>query len=526
MTVKALEDGRCGVENQYVPRRHPRRQPPGAEAGRRGLRGLRPQVARHRVDSRERLPAARGVPRPSTPSSTFDVAGIAAEESPLCIAGQILQGIRKPQRVPGVRHALHSGAPARRADGLLRGCLRGLLPLREAGVSGSRREAAPEPVGDLALGPVCPLPISEYPTVQLAHGGGGRLTQHADRAHVRAQLREPRARAAARRRGARRRRRAARLLHRFLSSSGRSSFPAATSARSPSTARSTISRCAARGRWRSPARLILEEGLPMETLWRIISSMKAAAAAVGVPIVTGDTKVVDRGKGDGVYINTAGIGRIADGIEISPQARPARRQGPALRRDRRARHRDPVGARRARLRSADRERLGAAARARRGASRRARRAASTCCAIRPAAASPRRSTRSPAGAGVGIRLDEAALAGRRRRCAAPARSSGSIRSTSRTKARRSPSSPARRRTRRWPSGGGIRSAGRRSCIGEVVDGAGGSRHPAQLDRRHPHRRPALRRAAAADLLSFSWRRCGTLSPAPRSGAPWRDAAAT
>ncbi|MCB0231152.1 MAG: hydrogenase expression/formation protein HypE, partial [Anaerolineae bacterium] len=71
------------------------------------------------------------------------------------------------------------------------------------------------------------------------------------------------------------------------------------------------------------AGLILEEGLPMEDLWRIVQSMQRAADEVGVPVVTGDTKVVDRGKGDGVYINTTGIGLIPAGVQISPtRARP------------------------------------------------------------------------------------------------------------------------------------------------------------------------------------------------------------
>ena len=71
------------------------------------------------------------------------------------------------------------------------------------------------------------------------------------------------------------------------------------------------------------ASFILEEGLPMDELWRIVQSMAAAAAAAGVRIVTGDTKVVERGKGDGIFINTAGIGAIPPGIQISPKrARP------------------------------------------------------------------------------------------------------------------------------------------------------------------------------------------------------------
>lgn len=63
---------------------------------------------------------------------------------------------------------------------------------------------------------------------------------------------------------------------------------------------------------------ILEEGLPMETLQRVVASMADAARAAGVPIATGDTKVVDRGRGDGLYVNTAGIGVIEHNLDIGP----------------------------------------------------------------------------------------------------------------------------------------------------------------------------------------------------------------
>jgi len=65
---------------------------------------------------------------------------------------------------------------------------------------------------------------------------------------------------------------------------------------------------------------IIEEGLPTETLWRVAQSMKQAAEIAGVSVVTGDTKVVDRGKGDGLFINTAGIGEIAHDMTIAPSA--------------------------------------------------------------------------------------------------------------------------------------------------------------------------------------------------------------
>ncbi|MEN9480432.1 MAG: hydrogenase expression/formation protein HypE [Pseudomonadota bacterium] len=71
------------------------------------------------------------------------------------------------------------------------------------------------------------------------------------------------------------------------------------------------------------AGFILEEGFPLADLARIVQSMAAAAKEAGVPIVTGDTKVVERGKGDGVFITTTGVGVVAPGMELSGnRARP------------------------------------------------------------------------------------------------------------------------------------------------------------------------------------------------------------
>src|SRR5512141_1541927 len=64
------------------------------------------------------------------------------------------------------------------------------------------------------------------------------------------------------------------------------------------------------------AGFILEEGVEFELLDRVVASMRAAADEAGVSIIAGDTKVVQRGKADGVYINTTGVGLIEDGIEI------------------------------------------------------------------------------------------------------------------------------------------------------------------------------------------------------------------
>jgi hydrogenase expression/formation protein HypE len=78
-----------------------------------------------------------------------------------------------------------------------------------------------------------------------------------------------------------------------------------------------LSMCGARPLYLSCG-FILEEGLPMEDFWRIVQSMRAAADEAGVQLVTGDTKVVDRGKADKIFINTAGIGVVPEGIDIQP----------------------------------------------------------------------------------------------------------------------------------------------------------------------------------------------------------------
>jgi hydrogenase expression/formation protein HypE len=71
------------------------------------------------------------------------------------------------------------------------------------------------------------------------------------------------------------------------------------------------------------AAFILEEGLPLDTLRRVVASMQQAAAKAGVQIITGDTKVVEKGSADGIFINTTGIGRVREDVSLSAsQARP------------------------------------------------------------------------------------------------------------------------------------------------------------------------------------------------------------
>ena len=176
--------------------------------------------------------------------------------------------------------------------------------------------------GERLAGLQCPLPASEHTTVLLAHGGGGRLTQSLIETLFLDAFRNP----------------ALAALHdgAVLSlEGGRFAFSTDSFVIRPlffpggdigslavHGTVNDVAMCGARPIALS-AGFILEEGLPMQDLRRVVLSMKEAAALSGVPIVTGDTKVVDRGTGDGIFINTPGLGLIPPGIEIDPRrARP------------------------------------------------------------------------------------------------------------------------------------------------------------------------------------------------------------
>ncbi len=163
----------------------------------------------------------------------------------------------------------------------------------------------------------CPIPISDYPTVQLAHGGGGRLMNQLVERMFGATFQNPAL--DARHDGALLEIGGARLafttdsfvVHpRFFPGGDIGSLAVHGTV-------NDLAMCGARPLFLS-AGFVLEEGMDMDELWRIVQSMQAAAAEAGVQIVTGDTKVVDRGKGDGLYINTSGIGLVESGRKIDP----------------------------------------------------------------------------------------------------------------------------------------------------------------------------------------------------------------
>ena len=164
----------------------------------------------------------------------------------------------------------------------------------------------------------CPIPITDYPRVLLAHGGGGKLSQDLVRKmflpEFGNELLNP--------------------LHDgaiFPVETGRLAFSTDSYVINPiffpggdigklavNGTVNDLAMCGAKPLYLSVA-LIIEEGLPMEDLWRVVRSMQQAAQEARVTIVTGDTKVVEKGKGDKLFITTSGVGVVEPGVTIGPK---------------------------------------------------------------------------------------------------------------------------------------------------------------------------------------------------------------
>ena len=217
------------------------------------------------------------------------------------------------------RGAMHTGASSGRDDGFFGGRLRGLLPLPRRPClqkSLAMTNLNIKTKNDFHLS--CPIPIADYPHVLLAHGSGGRLMhQLIDKmfmpafqyksfteCHDAAVLENPGARIAFTTDSY--------VIHPYI-------FPGGDiGALAVYGTVNDLAMAGARPMYLSLS-FVLEEGLPMEVLWKIVQSIKKAAEVAGVQIVTGDTKVVDKGKGDGIFINTAGIGILDHRAVISAQ---------------------------------------------------------------------------------------------------------------------------------------------------------------------------------------------------------------
>jgi hydrogenase expression/formation protein HypE len=169
---------------------------------------------------------------------------------------------------------------------------------------------------DIAL--ACPVPLGRHTNVQLAHGGGGKLTRELIEelflpAFDSAPLRERHDSAVLQLSGAR-------LAFttdsyvvqpRFFPGGDIGTLAVFGTV-------NDLAMAGARPLYLS-AGFIIEEGLSIDELRRVVASMRSAAATCGVELVTGDTKVVDRGKGDGLFINTAGLGAVGPDVAIHPR---------------------------------------------------------------------------------------------------------------------------------------------------------------------------------------------------------------
>jgi hydrogenase expression/formation protein HypE len=165
--------------------------------------------------------------------------------------------------------------------------------------------------------PACPLPVTDSSQILLAHGGGGRLMHQLlerlvlpafrnpilEQQHDGAILEIGGARLAFTTDGY--------VVHPLRFPGGDIGTLAVNGTVND------LAMCGARPRYLS-ASFILEEGLPMETFQAILASMRGCAAAASVEIVTGDTKVVDHGKADGIFVTTAGIGILEHRLTIAP----------------------------------------------------------------------------------------------------------------------------------------------------------------------------------------------------------------
>ncbi len=169
-----------------------------------------------------------------------------------------------------------------------------------------------------AFSGTCPLPLTDHPRILLAHGGGGRLMHDLLESIFLPAFTNPALEA--------------RHDSAVLDVGGtRVAFTTDAYVVRPlffpggdigtlavNGTVNDLAMAGARPLWLS-AGFILEEGLPVETLTRVVASMRESAQVAGVHLVTGDTKVVDQGKGDGIFICTAGVGVIEHGLTIAPK---------------------------------------------------------------------------------------------------------------------------------------------------------------------------------------------------------------
>ena len=314
--VDAARAGR-GAGREPVPARgRPRRQPGGPADDRGRVRGLRPELARARGDPEERLRPRARVRGASTPSRSSTWPGSRSRSPRSAGPASSSRVACGPTDCPefGTRctpeHPL--GATMVSTEGACAAYFH-YAPPRDGG---GRAEPMARSL-DAMLS--CPAPLDHRDIVELAHGGGGTQDRAAHRDAVRPRLPQPAPRAA-------------RATGRSSAwASERLAFTTDTLRGEAGLLPRRRHRLAGRPRHRERPRHVRgRAALPERRatcsrrasrcadLERVVASMAEACRSVGVPLVTGDTKVVDRGKGDGIYVNTSGVGRVRDGVSVGP----------------------------------------------------------------------------------------------------------------------------------------------------------------------------------------------------------------
>ena len=324
MLLRQLAEGRCEVENQYQRVVAPRGQP--ARAG-----GDRPDdgVPHHLRVARARLhlPAARS--RSGAEFAAWDaevryeVPGVRVADPKACQCGEVLKGVIKPWECKVFGTACTPEHPIGTCMVSSEGACAAYYNYgRHAGGGGAecrglRRRSSKRSRRAVAARAARSRDETDHAQPRRRRQGLARP----DRGHLPArvldnELLAPLGDSAP----GRHRQGRSSPLRPTPTSSARSSSPAATSASSPSTARSTTWRWPARRRSPSRRASSSRRVCRSPTCERIAESMARAAERADVRIVTGDTKVVERGKADGLYINTSGVGVVEHEHILGPRA--------------------------------------------------------------------------------------------------------------------------------------------------------------------------------------------------------------
>ena len=319
MAVRQLEEGRFEVENQYARAVRRTGNAPAQEALRRvfrvsdrAWRGIGTDPVERARTGRGVFRLRRGTPLRRRPPVPGGAPRLRRRSDP--------HRREAADRLRRVRHDMHPTVPARRADGVQRGHLRRLLHRRPAAIrrhgAGDRRWSRPMTTLD-PLAASCPVPLTEAERVLLGHGSGGQLS-----ASLIGDVLVPALGSAAP---------AGALEDAAIVGVDGVDLAVSTDSYVVSplffpggdigalAVHGTVNDLAMRAAM--PVALavayVIEEGFPLADLRRVAASVGDAARAAGVPVVTGDTKVVGRGAADGLFVTTTGIGRRIPGASPS-----------------------------------------------------------------------------------------------------------------------------------------------------------------------------------------------------------------